>query len=296
MLKVFTMGLVLVSITACAMQRHRTPTQDETKVLLKDQLGQSKEAPAEASTNGLKEITRISPDDTEGETQSQATEMKEAVAAAAQHIQSTHGADKTARHAGPVPAEKAQGWLKNGNTRFVKGFLRNDGASSKDRLRLAAGQKPHSVILSCSDSRVPPELVFDQKLGEVFVIRTAGEALDNNVIGSIEYAVEHLGSNLVVVMGHESCGAVNAALASLKGSPMGSPALEALVADIKPRVQKYANTTPSHGLLEETWSNVDGVSKDLLERSAILRDAVASGDVKIVKALYHYDSGLVEWR
>lgn len=296
MLKVFTMGLVLVSITACAMQRHRTPTQDETKVLLKDQQGQSKEAPAEASTNGPKEITRISPDDTEAEAQSQATEMKEAVAAAAQHIQSTHGADKSSRHAGPVPAEKAQGWLKNGNTRFVKGFLRNDGASSKDRLRLASGQKPHSVILSCSDSRVPPEIVFDQKLGEVFVIRTAGEALDNNVIGSIEYAVEHLGSNLVVVMGHESCGAVNASLASLKGSPMGSPALEALVADIKPRVQKYANTTPSQGLLEETWSNVDGVSKDLLERSAILRDAVASGDVKIVKALYHYDSGLVEWR
>nr|WP_295905343.1 carbonic anhydrase [uncultured Bdellovibrio sp.] len=297
MLKLFTMCFVIVSLAGCSsMQRHRTPTQDDTKVLLKDQQGKSKEAPAQATTNGPKEITRIAPEDTEAEAQSQASEMKEAVAAAAQHIQTSHGAEKSVREAGPVPPEKAQGWLKNGNTRYVKGFFRNDGASSKDRLRLASGQKPHSVILSCSDSRVPPEVVFDQKLGEVFVIRTAGESLDDNVIGSIEYAVEHLGSNLVVVMGHESCGAVNAALASLKGSSLGSPALEGLVNDIKPRVQKYANSTPSQGLLEETWSNVDGVAKDLLERSAILRDAVGSGDVKIVKAMYHFDSGLVEWR
>ncbi|MEN0059328.1 MAG: carbonic anhydrase, partial [Bdellovibrio sp.] len=196
----------------------------------------------------------------------------------------------------PVPADKAWGWLRNGNTRFTKGRFRNDGASSQDRRRLAGGQRPHSVILSCSDSRVPPEVLFDQKLGEIFVVRTAGQSLDNNVIGSIEYAVEHLGANLIVVLGHESCGAVRASLSSLQGASMGSPALEGLVKDIKPRVRQYASTQPSQGLLQESWSNVEGVSKDLIERSALLRDATASGELKIVRALYHLESGQVEWR
>lgn len=80
------------------------------------------------------------------------------------------------------------------------------GAS--DLKRLSTGQKPHTIVLSCSDSRVPPEVLFDQKLGEIFVIRTAGQAIDSSVLASIEYAVSHLGTNLIVVMGHESCGAV----------------------------------------------------------------------------------------
>ncbi len=293
MLRVFIISIA-VTMTACAsMQRNRTPTQEDTKVILKDKQGRIKEAPEQATTNGEKEITRISSDDIEAGEQ-KAAEVKEAVAAAAQHIQDTHG--KSVREPGPVPADKAFGWLKNGNTRFVKGFFRNDGTSAKDRQRLALGQKPHSVILSCSDSRVPPEIVFDQKLGEVFVIRTLGESLNDSVVGSIEYAVNHLGSNLIVVMGHESCGAVKAALSSLQGVDLGSPTLNGLVADIKPRVQQHAQSQPSEGYVQESWSNVDGVAKDLLERSAILRDAVASGDVKIVKAMYHLDSGLVEWR
>lgn len=292
MLKVFTMSLAIMSMAACStFQTQRAPNQ-ETKVVLKDQQGAKKEAPEQATSNGPKEITRVSPEDTVPNTQ--AKEMKEAVAAAAQHIQSTH--DQHPREAGPVPADKAMGWLKNGNARFTKGFFRNDGAKAQDRHRLATGQKPHSVILSCSDSRVPPEVVFDQKLGEIFVIRTAGQALDNNVVGSIEYAVSHLGSNLIVVMGHESCGAVKAALSSLQGADMGSPALNALVADLKPRLQQYASTTPSENVAHESWSNVDGVAKELIERSAIIRDAVASGDVKIVKAMYHLESGNVEWR
>lgn len=299
MLRVLMMGLVILSMTACSsmLRQNRTPTQDETKIVLKDAQGAKKEAPAQASSTEEKEMTAVSVDAADKEEHQEAAEMKQAVAAAAEHIQHTH-TDKahTARLVGPVPADKAHGWLKNGNTRFVKGRTRADGISAKDRARLAQGQRPHSIILSCSDSRVPPEVVFDQRLGEVFVIRTAGEALDDNVIGSIEYAVEHLGSNLLVVMGHESCGAVKAALASLKGGSLGSPALDGLVADIKPRVQQYANSTPTQGVLDEGWSNVDGVTKDLLERSAILRDAVGSGEVKVVKAMYHLDSGNVEWR
>ncbi|XGC82292.1 carbonic anhydrase [Bdellovibrio bacteriovorus] len=291
MLRLLIMSLVLLSVSACSSLR-RSPSQDDTKVMLKDQQGDKKEAPEQATSNDEKGITRISSKDLDSEAQTK--ELKEAVAAATQHVEK--GSEKPARHPGPVPAEKAMGWLKNGNTRFAKGRFRNDGASGADRLRLTKGQKPHSVILSCSDSRVPPEVVFDQKLGEVFVVRTAGEALDNNVVGSIEYAVEHLGANLVVVMGHDSCGAVTASLASLHGSGLGSPALEALANDIKPRIQKFASLNPSPGLVDEVWANTDGVAADLIGRSAILRDAIASGDVKIVKAMYHLDSGQVDWR
>lgn len=295
MLRLFIMSLVLFPLTlnlsACSSLR-RSPSQEDTKVMLKDQQGDKKEAPAQATSNDEKGITRISSKDLDSEAQTK--ELKDAVAAATQHVEK--GSEKSPRRAGPVPAEKAMGWLKNGNTRFATGRFRNDGASRADRSRLSSGQKPHSVIVSCSDSQVPPEVVFDQKLGEVFVIRTAGEAMDNNVVGSVEYAVEHLGANLVVIMGHDSCGAISASLASLRGSGLGSPALEALANDIKPRVQKFASMSPSEGLIDEGWANTDGVAADLIGRSAILRDAVASGDVKIVKAMYHLDSGQVDWR
>lgn len=197
---------------------------------------------------------------------------------------------------GPVPSEKALGWLKNGNTRFVKHSLRNDGDQAKDRARLVGGQKPHSIVLSCSDSRVPPEVVFDQKLGEIFVVRTAGESLDNSAVASIEYAVEHLGSNLIVVMGHESCGAVKAALATLDGADAGSPALNKLVQDLHPHLMSFKGKPTSEGALVEGWANVTGVAKDLVDRSQIVRDAVNSGEVKIQTALYHLGSGVVEFK
>jgi len=199
-------------------------------------------------------------------------------------------------HRGAVPSEKALGWLKNGNTRFVKHKLRNDGDRATDRARLVAGQKPHSIVLSCSDSRVPPEVVFDQKLGEIFVIRTAGQSLDASAIASIEYAVEHVGSNLIVVMGHESCGAVKAALATLGGADAGSPWLNKLVQDLHPHVRSFQGKPVSEGVAVESWANVSGVAKDLVDRSQIVRDAVNSGEVKIQTALYHLGTGVVEFK
>lgn len=294
----FTMLLITTAIAACSSLKKREPTE-ETKVLLKDQKGQTKEAPAAPTVlNGTKELTPINPSEAGTEASQQAEEVKKAVASAAQHIQNTHGdtSPPSSRKSGPIPADKAWGWLKNGNIRFTKGSFRKDGATAKDRLRLLSQQSPHSVILSCSDSQVPPEVVFDQKLGEVFVVRTLGQSLDSNAIGSIEQAVLDLGTNLIVVMGHDSCDAISTTLSSLKGKGAGSPALESLVNDLKPRLKQYSTTAPSAGLLEESWSNVEGISKDLLERSAILRDAVASGEVKIVKAMYHLESGQVEWR
>lgn len=256
--RILVLSLALASLSACSVMTKRSPSQDDMKVILKDAKGNSKEAPASASSTGAKEMVAIHPDD--GETQ--ASEMKEAVAAAAQHIQETHPATSTvtdtppphSRVAGPVAAEKSLGWLKNGNTRFVKGRLRADGISAKDRARLLAGQKPHAVVFASSDSRIPPEVIFDQKLGEIFVVRTLGLSLGGNVVSSIEYAVQDLGANLVVVIGH------------------------------------------AQNSDENSWQAVGKVASVLEERSAILRDAVGSGEVKVQRALYNLESGKVDWQ
>ncbi len=107
-------------------------------------------------------------------------------------------------------AEEALALLKEGNERFVTGQLKPKNLSAEDRQRLLEGQHPYAVILCCSDSRVAPELLFDSGLGELFVIRNAGNVVDEAVLGSIEYATEHLGTPLVVVLGHTCCGAVTA--------------------------------------------------------------------------------------
>lgn len=194
-----------------------------------------------------------------------------------------------------VSPDKALVWLKNGNTRYTKGFLRKDGISSSDRKNLFQGQHPHSIVLSCSDSRVPPELVFDQKLGELFTVRTAGETLDSSVIASIEYAVSHLGSQLLVVMGHTKCGAIQAAVETKSGADAGSENLNKLVKDIHPRIEAYSRTPASAEFYSEAWANAKGVAADLSKRSKIIEEKIKQGQLKIVPALYHLDSGKVEW-
>lgn len=210
------------------------------------------------------------------------------------HTKNAHSEHK--REAGPVKDTKAFQLLENGNKRYVSGHTRKDGIQKTDRERLVSGQKPHTIILSCSDSRVPPELVFDQKLGEIFVVRTAGQSLDSSAIASIEYAVSHLGSNLIVIMGHESCGAVKAALATLKGGDAGSPWLNKLVADLHPHLKRFTDLSQTDGVIVESWVNVEGVHQDLLDRSEIVRRLVEAKEITIQNALYHLGSGVVEWR
>ncbi len=194
-----------------------------------------------------------------------------------------------------VPPEKSLGWLKNGNTRYVKGSLRKDGQSAKDVKRLVSGQTPHAIVLSCSDSRVPPEIVFDQKLGEIFVVRNAGEIPDSASVASIEYALEHLGSRLLVVMGHTSCGAVKAAISTLDGADAGSPSLNNLVHDIHPRIASFKDKKHAADVEAESWANARGIAQDLMARSEIIRARVASGALMIQPALYHLDSGKVDF-
>lgn len=192
-----------------------------------------------------------------------------------------------------VDAETALRWLRNGNTRFLKGTLRKDGQSQADIKKLSKGQTPHSIILSCSDSRVPPEALFDQKLGEIFVIRTAGEALDSTAIASIEYAIEHLGTHNIVVLGHTQCGAVKAALATLHGEDAGSESLNYLVRDIHPRLKGIDEKQHSADYSKEAKANVDGVIQDLATRSTIVAKHLKDKSVKISGALYHVESGEV---
>lgn len=197
-----------------------------------------------------------------------------------------------------VEPTQAFKWMQNGNRRFVKGFLRADGQTMKDVQRLAKSQRPHTIVLSCSDSRVPPELVFDQKLGEIFTIRTAGEVADDNVIASIEYAIAHLGPRLLVVMGHTSCGAVKAAVSTLDGSDAGSPSLNHMVSALHPHIREVLaeGKAPSNGFEREGWAAANGVAADLMKRSGIIAGAVKKGQLLVKVGLYHLDSGVVDFQ
>jgi carbonic anhydrase len=191
--------------------------------------------------------------------------------------------------------EKSLSILAEGNERFLAGKVRTDGQSKEDVKKLVAGQKPHTIVLSCSDSRVPPELIFDQKLGEIFTVRTAGEALDNNVIGSIEYAVEHLGSRLILVLGHTSCGAVKAAHGTMNGSSAGTPALDSLVRGIHPHLFDFKNMKPSEGFSQEAIAHAKATATDLLERSNLIKESWMKGNVWMVYGLYNMETGTVKF-
>lgn len=185
----------------------------------------------------------------------------------------------------PASLSADQVWkeLSAGNQRFVSGKGEPRNLVSR-RKELANTQNPLVAVLSCSDSRVPPELVFDEGLGDLFVVRSAGESADALAVGSLEYAVEHLGSTMIVVLGHESCGAVKAACA---GGKAESPNLEAVVAPITPSCSK------SKDIDAAVRDHVHNVAQDLTRKSAILKKAVDEGKLTIVEAYYSLDTGAV---
>lgn len=193
-------------------------------------------------------------------------------------------------------ADSAFADLKKGNERFVSGKVRRDGQARADITRLSTGQYPHAIVLSCSDSRVPPEAVFDQKLGELFTVRSAGETLSPESVASIEFAIEKLQSHLVVVLGHTNCGAVKAAIETQNGKTAGSPNLDKLVQDIHSYIKnRVGDQGPTKNLKEESWANAKGISKDLLKRSDIISKAVESNRVVIKVGLYNLTDGTVEF-
>jgi carbonic anhydrase len=200
---------------------------------------------------------------------------------------STHHAVKT-----PPPPSADAIWadLMEGNKRFMAGKPKARQLVSL-RESLASSQHPNVIVLSCSDSRVAPELVFDKSLGELFVVRSAGNIADAIGVGSIEYAVEHLGSSVLVVMGHTKCGAVTAACS---GEKMPSASLQTIVDKIDPAVAIAAKSAKGNELIEEAIvQNVHQSAKDVLAGSEILQHFVADGKLKVIEAEYQLDSGAV---
>src|SRR5512134_1581967 len=144
-----------------------------------------------------------------------------------------------------ISAAEALGRLRDGNRRFVSELRGNDrGTGQSRRLEVAAAQEPFAIVLGCSDSRVPAEIVFDQGLGDLFVIRVAGNIVAPSQVGSIEFAAERYGVRLVVVMGHSSCGAIDASIEAAVGSdaPPASTNMLSIVARIRPAIAPLMNT------------------------------------------------------
>ena len=182
--------------------------------------------------------------------------------------------------------------LMDGNQHFVLGQPLQKDIGTLRRTELVKGQSPSAVVISCSDSRVPPELIFDQGLGDIFVIRVAGNVADPVALGSVEYAVEHLHVPLIIVMGHDKCGAVTAALNG--GKPEGN--IRAIVRKIAPAVRR-AKTTGKKGdeLLEAAViENVWNVTTGLTRESKIIQKLVAEKKLKILAAKYSLETGKVE--
>jgi len=180
--------------------------------------------------------------------------------------------------------------LMAGNKRFVTGKTAPRDVI-RGRAETAKAQHPYVIVHCCSDSRVSPELIFDQNIGDLFVIRTAGNVADPIALASMEYAVEHLGSRMLVVLGHENCGAVSA---TLSGEAQPSDNLTALVKKIRPGVERLKDLVTGDALMTlAVEANVHHSTADALENSPILRHGLASGELTVVKALYKLGTGEV---
>lgn len=178
--------------------------------------------------------------------------------------------------------------LKDGNSRFVADELEAKLQDQARRGDLTSGQQPHTIVLSCADSRVVPELAFDAGLGELFVVRVAGNVANSSSLASIEYAVAHCGSQVIVVLGHESCGAVTAAV---NGGDNGY-SLNHLLSHITPAL---AASGEGATIAEVVKCNAKLNAEELVNRSSIIRNAVEKGDVKIVSAYYNLTNGKVDF-
>ncbi len=180
--------------------------------------------------------------------------------------------------------------LIEGNKRYVNSKTVCHQDWTAQRTALLEGQKPFAIIIACSDSRVPPEIVFDQSLGELFIIRVAGNVLDDFAIGSIEYGTEILGAKLIVVLGHANCGAVDAALKGLRFNNHIQEVLNAIL----PAIQDTKGT--KENLLEKAIkANVQNVEKTLKNSKPLLSKRIEEGSVRLKGAYYHLDSGRVEF-
>jgi carbonic anhydrase len=190
-----------------------------------------------------------------------------------------------------VHADEALSRLLDGNRRFAAGESTQVSGSAlvEHRRTLARDQQPFAVIVGCSDSRVPPELVFDVTLGEIFAIRTAGEVVDAMALGSIEFPVARLGTRLIVVLGHQSCAAVSAAVSGVNETGH----IAEVVRAISPAVDE-AKTQPGDLIDNAVRVNARNIAKRLQNSGPVIPPRVQAGEVRIVAAYYSLESGHVE--
>ncbi|MFN8081693.1 MAG: carbonic anhydrase [Kineosporiaceae bacterium] len=193
--------------------------------------------------------------------------------------------------------KQARELLEQGNARFVAGSPERPDQTAARRTIVATGQHPFAAILSCADSRVPPEVLFDQGLGDLFVVRSAGQVVDKAVLGSLQYGAEHLKTPLIVVLGHSACGAVKATIEAVetKAKPSGT-AIDDLVTAIKPAVLEAEEVGAEGDAMVDAAVGIN-VEKtvEALKADAVLGEFVAKRELKVVGAVYSLTTGEVEW-
>ena len=189
-----------------------------------------------------------------------------------------------------VTPDSALAELKDGNAHHAAHRYTHPHETASRMRQLASVQHPHAEILSCADSRVPPEILFDQGLGDLFVVRVAGNVVSDTELGSLEYGAEHLHVPLLVVLGHQHCGAVTAAVEG--GEAPGH--IGALTALLRPAVDKTRGM-PGDRVENAVRANVEMVVKQLRSSGPLLEKLVSSGELKVVGAVYSLDTGKVTW-
>jgi carbonic anhydrase len=194
--------------------------------------------------------------------------------------------------------EQALARMKKGNADFLAGSMREQAGNHDRRLQIARGQHPFAVLVGCSDSRVPPELLFGATLGELFIVRNAGNTVDTVALGSIEYGVLVLGAPLVVVLGHERCGAVEAAVQVVKDDATFPGSIGQMIEPIIPAVLRARRSGDLEGealLAAAVQANVRRTVERLRESEPSLIEPQRSGAIRIVGATYDLDSGSVDF-
>ena len=190
-----------------------------------------------------------------------------------------------------LDSEAALQELIEGNDRYALDHVEHPHEGSQRRVDLSIAQHPFAIVLGCADSRVVPELIFDQGVGDLFVLRVAGNVADDAVIASIEFAVEHLGTRLVVVLGHERCGAVMAAI----GHAFSEGKLNSLIKYIEPAVKASQEANGDCVLSDTVKAHVNLMVKEIESTVPILSHEVKNGNLKIVPAYYRLATGKVEF-
>ncbi len=190
----------------------------------------------------------------------------------------------------PISAWKS---LREGNERFVSGALLHPSQGAADRAKLVSGQHPQAILFGCGDSRVAAELIFDQGLGDMFVVRTAGHVVDSSVLGSIEYGVQVLNVPLIVVLGHDSCGAVKATIDALDGGEVPGGFIRSVVERVTPSI--LIGRREGLSTVDEMEArHVVETSRLLMQRSMIISQQVATGALAIACVTYKLAEGKVQ--